>query len=409
VNNFRNVAKNTSYLIASEFVLKVLGTLWVIFLANKLSVELYGRYNFVNAFIGLFAFVPDLGVGLIVIRDIAKNHLKAPEFIGNALVLNSFFAFITLALIIIVTSLLGYPPETRLLLFIASVTLFISVHRSAGILFFEGTEQFLKSSTLNVINTCLLLLGGVIGYFAQHSLVALFVGMLLGTIISTGVTWFFVLRHMLPVFSKNLSAKKYLLLQGLPLGIAALSYTVYTKIDAVLLGSMLGEAAVGIYTSTTPFVVALIQLLNVPFMGAIYPALSRISTHPKRFNTAVYKALLVISAWSFPVAIGVALFAHLVIPLIFGEKYADAIPVLRIVIFSVPFMSLSALLYKVLILQKRQRLYLYISLLGAGINILLNMFFIPLWSYYGAAVAGLLTQILLFIIYFVVVFRKLRI
>ena len=77
MNNFRLVFKNTFFLTLSELFLKVVGVIWVIFLAHSLTIAEYGKYTLVNSFVGIFAFLPDLGIGLIVIREIAKNRKKA--------------------------------------------------------------------------------------------------------------------------------------------------------------------------------------------------------------------------------------------------------------------------------------------------------------------------------------------
>jgi O-antigen/teichoic acid export membrane protein len=407
VNNFHRVLRNTLFLATSEILLKALGVLWTIFLARSLSIDLFGRYNLVNSFVGIFSFLPDFGVGLIVIRDIAKKKDLAPVYLGNSLVLNGILAFITFFVILIVAFFVGYSPEVQLLIIIASLTLFLSTLRSVGIFFFDGMEKMEYSALFNTLNTVLLLTFGFVGFQLGFGLSGVFWGMFLGTCLSLGVTWLTVLRRfVVPKVTFDRDLMKHFFLEGMPLGIAAFAALIYTKIDSVLLGYLLGEKAVGIYNVATPFAFALVGLLNVPFVVALYPTLSRLSHESHtRFMKAINKSLGIIALWSFPASFFIALCAF-IIPVLFGHKYDAGIPILRIHIFMVPFMCLSALLYKVLIILNRQKVYLYISIFGAIINIILNILLIPIFQVSGAAFAAIITQVSLFVIYVIAVYKS---
>lgn len=410
MNNFRLVFKNTLFLTFSEFFLKVVGVIWVIFLAQSLTVAEYGKYTLVNSFVGIFAFLPDLGIGLIVVREIAKNRKKANLYLGNSLLLNVFFAFVTLLTILLIKRWIIPSPSTDYLIFIASLTLFFSIIRTAPVFYFEGTERMGIAAILTSLNTVLLLFGAFVLFEFGLGLPGIFWGMLLGTILSIIIAWVLMVKYVIPKVKFEKKLATYFLLQGLPLGMAAFASLVYSNVDSVILGRMLGDRSVGLYNAATPFAFSLIQLLNVPFVMAIYPALTRIGRkNPKRFNRAVLKSLGVIALWSFPIAIFVSLASPIFVPLIFGHKYDSAIPILKILVFFVPFASLSALLYKVLIVIKKQKTYLIVSLIGAAINIVLNLVLIPMWGIYGAAFTEIITQFVLFVIYSIVVYIFLKI
>jgi O-antigen/teichoic acid export membrane protein len=404
VNNFQIVFKNTLYLTTSEILLKVFGLLWVIFLAHSLTVELYGRYSLVNSFIAIFSFLPDLGVGLIVIREIARNKKEAATYLGNSFFLNSSLGLLTLVVIYITALLFHYPLDVFYLIGIAGLTLFISTLRSVGIFYFDGMEKMHYSAILNTLNTMITLICGFIAVLLGYGLPGIFWGMLIGTLISLTVTWLTVRRYTMPKFAFNRKLIKHIFMNGFPLGIAAFAALIYTRVDTILLNQILGEHAVGIYNSATPFIFALISLLNVPFVVAVYPTLSRLSElDHTRFKNAIKKSFGAIALWSIPAAVGVSLFAQ-VIPLIFGEKYSAAVPLLRLLIFVVPFASFSALLYKILIVLHKQKAYLYISIVGAVLSVVLNLLLIPKFSTFGAVYSSLLTQISMFILYLIVFF-----
>lgn len=406
-NNTGTVARNTGYLFLSEVFLKAIGVLWIIFLAHTFSVENYGKYNLVTSFIAIFSFLPDLGVGIVVIREIAKNPKNSASILGNSFFLNIFLAVISFFTIIGSAIILGFDQGVLPFISIAAVTLFLSTIRSVAIFYFDGIEKMHLSAILNSLNSLLLIIFAGVGVLLGFGLFGVFFGMLIGTFISLVASWITLLKFIKPAFVFNFSKVIYFFQQGFPLGLASFAGLIYTKIDVLILSKFLGDSSVGIFSAATPFAFALIQLLNVPFVVAVFPALTRIHTdNKKRFRKGVVKSLTIIALWSISASTFISVFASDLIPLIFGNKYDQAIPILQVLIFFVPFISLSALLYKVLIILGKQKDYFIISIIGAIISVFSNILLIPLFGLYGAAFAAILTQAILFIIYsFDVYFR----
>jgi len=405
--NSKRVMKNTFFLSVAEVVIKATGFLWVVFLARELSVSQYGRYSLVNSFIVLFAAFPDLGVGLIAIREIAKEKKRTVPFLSNALTIHLVLSVLTLIMLVIVGRILGYSDEIRILMLIAGLSLLMSSLRITAVIYFEAHEKMRQTAWLNSFNSVAMTVGGLAGYLRLHSLLGIFSGMLVGITVSVVVSWIALLKNVTFSWQPNIKIIKKLFFSGLPLGLASLSYMLYTRIDSIMLQKFLGEQAVGQYNVATPFIFALIQLLNVPFVIAVYPALTRSFRQDKaRFKRGIRKSLAYVVSWSVPVALGVALLAPRLIPAIFGPKYLESIPILQIIIFFVPFASLSAILYKILIILDKQQWYLGISIVGVVINILANVYLIPRWGISGAAWAAVLTQAALLAIYISVVYYQ---
>ena len=223
MNNFQRVFRNTSYLFVAEVFLKLLGVLWFIFLARVLTVELLGRYNLVNSFVSVFSFLPDLGIGLVLIREIAKNRNKASSYIGSSLLINSVLAVVTIGVIVITTYMLHYSQPVQVLVCIAAFTLFFSTLRSVAIFYFDGTENLKLSAFLTSFNSICMLAGGFLAIVLGFDLPGVFLGMLVGTILSLGVTWKNLLSRVTPSFSFDKEQIKHIVHEGLPLGLAAFS------------------------------------------------------------------------------------------------------------------------------------------------------------------------------------------
>lgn len=404
MNNFQRVFKNTSFLIISEIFIKIIGFFYFVYVARNLSIDLFGRYNLVTSVVTIFSFLPDLGVGLVVVREIAKKSYHIPQLLGNTLIVTTIMSVVTILAIISFGFIAGFSSDVMVLLFISSLTLLISQIRSIPLFYFDGVEQMGYSAILKALNSLFFVTFGTAGLVLGYGIMGIILGFLVGSLLSLIITWcVFWVKRIKMDFKLDKKITKHLIYSGLPLGIAAFSSLIYSNIDGVILERMLSEKALGIYASANKFGPALIQLLNVPFVVAIYPALSRLSRdNKKRFQKAIVKSIGVVLAWSVPASIGVALFAG-IIPVIFGERYSQGVPILRVLIFFVPFASLSAVLYKVLIVVNKQNWYLLVSILGVIINISLNIILIPKLSIVGAAYASVATQATLFLIYLLLV------
>lgn len=406
MNNFQRVFKNTTFLILSEIFIKIIGFAYFIFLARSLSIDLFGRYNLVTSVMTIFSFLPDIGMGLVVVREIAKKKYDTAILLGNTLLLTSVMSIATILIVISFGAVARFSGEVMFLLFISSLTLLFSQLRSIPLFYFDGVEQMGYSAILKAASSLFFMSFGILGFILGFGLIGIIAGFLTGSIISFVITWMVFLAKKIKIsFKFDKKIIKRLIYNGLPLGVASFSALIYSNIDGIMLERMLSEKALGIYSSASKFGPTLIQLLSVPFVVAVYPALSRLSKEePVRFKKAISKSLGAVLIWSVPSSIGVAIFAG-IIPIIFGERYSLGVPILRVLIFFVPFAALSALLYKVLIVINKQNWYLLASIMGVVLNIALNLILIPRMTIMGAAVASVATQATLFIIYLVLVRR----
>ena len=136
MNNFQRVFRNTSFLFISEIFIKIIGLFYFIFLARSLSIDVFGRYNLVTSVVTIFSFLPDLGIGLVIIREIAKKKYDIESLLGNALIFMSVMSVVTIIILMAFGKFLGFTGEVMFLLFISSLTLLVSQIRSIPLFYF---------------------------------------------------------------------------------------------------------------------------------------------------------------------------------------------------------------------------------------------------------------------------------
>lgn len=182
-----------------------------------------------------------------------------------------------------------------------------------------------------------------------------------------------------------------LLREALPLLLASLTVILYMRSDLLLLGILLDTEAVGIYSAAAQLS-EVWSILPVALVPAILPAFLAIK---KRDSVAFHSALLqlygVAAAGACFIAVAVTVLAPWLIACLFGARYADATPVLRVHIWAVVFIYLGMAQSIWNLSENRLWLNLVRTASGALLNIVLNLALIPRFGPVGAAIATLVS------------------
>ncbi|WP_251496872.1 flippase [Otoolea muris] len=182
--------------------------------------------------------------------------------------------------------------------------------------------------------------------------------------------------------------------------------TIYINSDITILGFVQDNSAVGIYSLVGKIYTMAKQLVSA-FIVAITP---RLASYIGNQDLKKYTELLSIGfeyliTLLVPIALGIAILSRKLIIIIGGEAYvkgSTALVMLSIaMLFAIPAFFISS---SMLILMRKERLFLYVTIAGAVINISANFFAIPNYSYNGAAFTTLLAEAV--VLFMTLIFTK---
>jgi O-antigen/teichoic acid export membrane protein len=175
----------------------------------------------------------------------------------------------------------------------------------------------------------------------------------------------------------------------LPIGIGIVLSALYFRIDVFLIEFWQGTDVVGLYNAVFRLVEAL-RLFPAAVLAVALPVLFRATdTRPLLSLSAL------LTGFSIVVALLLGLAAPGVVLLLYGEPYIGAVPALRILLLSLPLMSLNYALTHQLLGWSGHRAYAVICAIALLFNIALNAQLIPALSLAGAAWSTLGTEVLL--------------
>jgi PST family polysaccharide transporter len=137
--------------------------------------------------------------------------------------------------------------------------------------------------------------------------------------------------------------------------------TTARKLDDLLVGGLMGVAALGLYEKSYALMMVPVAYLAGGANRALYPALSKVRDVPAQFRFLYLGAMGKVAGLSFPAAAFCVAAAGPVVHFVLGARFEAAVPifaVLALVMGIQPLLSVSGVVYMA---HARMRLYLSVS------------------------------------------------
>jgi len=386
---------NTSWLFI-EKIFRILTTLLTtVLMARYLGPNDFGLLNYAISFVTLFAVLSSLGFEKLLPKLIIDNKENTNIILGSSFLLKIIGSI--LIMIICYLSIIVFKGNEQILISLVIILSFTFIFKSFEIIRFwfetnveakySAKVEFIAIMLSTIIKLLLIFKSANLIYFAYAILIE-------SMLIAIGLIIIYSLKDK-SLKSWKISKKeiKNILKDAWPLILAGALYTIYTKIDQIMIGELIGNSAVGIYA-------AAIKLSEgwffIPSVLAIsfFPAM--LNARKKSYEIYIERTqnlLNIMALISIVVSILTLFIANYLIYYTYGEEYKDAALILLIHIWGGIFVSMSTISYRYFIIEGLQKLSFYRGLTGLIINIILNFILIPKYGIEGAAYATVISQI----------------
>ena len=385
---------------------KLLFLVLTVLIARNLGAANYGKFSFAITFPNLFLIFSDLGLTILMIREVARNKQETEKFISNVMIMKAVLSVLTWGIVFMLINLMKYPEDTKYAVYILTLSLLINSFIEAFGSIFRAYEEMGYVAFLMVFQKAACTLLGVAALFAGLGLKGVVNAYFLATLI-TGIIGYVILRNKFvkPVFHIDIDYCKKILHSALPVGMSIFFSIVYFRIDTVLLSIMKGDTVVGWYNAAYKPMEAL-MVIPAAFMGALFPVFSNLYKNSR--ETLLFmceKTIKILLIIILPIAVGTTIFAEKIVILFYGSGFESSIIALRILIWASVIIYVNYVLTQLLIVINKQKFNAIFTILCAAFNIGLNLVFIPKLSYIGSGVITVGTEILLFVLCFFAVSR----
>ena len=370
------------------------------YVARVLNPDSLGLANFASTYAGYFMLVAALGIPNYGIREVSKRRGSKKELsmVFSELFSISILTTVFTSLVFLLTLfLIGQLKHDFIIFLIAGITLFTTPFNIDW--FYSGLEDFqyltirsLAVKTISVI--CLFLFvrdeADLIIFVLLNALSGcvnqvwnVLVLLKSGIRIRLGLSG--IRNHVKPLlllFSSTIAISLYTTVNVLMLGFAS----TYDQVSYYNQANHLSRAFLAVVTSLSEIMVPRLSFL-------------RASGDWDNINKLVNKSFSLVSFLAVPIAIGIICISPVFIPLFLGEKFIGTVlplQIMSIIVFVIGLNNISTI--QILMGLGYDSKLLKTVMLGAICNVVINLFFIPLWGASGAAVASVLAELVILVV-----------
>lgn len=388
------VVANASWMIAEQGIQMIVSFIIGMLTVRYLGPSNYGVINYCNAYTAFFTAIASLGIEAIVVKELIARPDEQGEIIGSSIFMRlvaGLFSMISIFLIIIFVD-----KGNLLLIKVGLLQSAVLVFKAFEIIdfWFQSKLQSKYASILKsisyVIVACykifILVTDKSVEWFAfSTSLDFLIIGVLLT---------FSYFKHGGFKWKVSKSISKVLLSQGYHYIISTLIITIYAQMDKVMIKHMISEADTGLYSAAL-MICQYWSLIPIAIINSLRPVIMELKKDgDEEGYKRKFSQLYIILTWlGLGVSLLISLLAPFIMKVVYGETYVSASGSLAIAIWYTTFSVLGVARGNWLVCEEKNQYAKWFVLFGAITNLSLNLVLIPKMGINGAAIATLITQL----------------
>ncbi len=386
---------------------KVIFFILFIFLFRHLGVSQYGVYTLVWAHTALLSPLLDLGT---TSYGIIYSPTEPIQKIKTLISLRVILSLIVFILTVVLGFVFQYDPRTLLFIFLTSVIIFSNA-LSGSLLIISSilNKAYVASLASFIFNIILVAIQiSILVYTQSLSLIFWSIFILYGLYTCANVI---LINRYVPgisYFHIDLSKWRTIITKSYVFVLIGLFAGLYYKVDVFLLNILKGQAAVGVYSAGYKFLDAL-MFIPASYNMTSTPIFARLhKENTSLFVQRIKRDLVLVGVLGFSASAAVYFIAPFILPIILRREITDSIPVIKIVVFALPFMLLSSVFFNTLYILNKPKLVIWLFAFQCIFNGVLNYLLIPVYSYTASAYITVFSECINFIILTVAVINYLK-
>lgn len=364
------------------------------YISRVLGAAGVGTINFATSIVTYFSMVGMLGIPTYGIRACAKvrdDQKELSKTVQEIMSLNAIVMSLSILLYLITIMTVPQLHQEKLLYLILSSTLIFNVLGVDWL--YKALERYSYITVRSIIFKFLSVLFMFLLVRSEQDYVV-YGALTVFAAVGSNALNFINLRKIVdwvPLGDLNIIRH---LRPTLTFFLLTVSTTIYLNVDTTMLGFIKGSEEVGYYSAAVKVKQILVSV--VTSLGAVL--LPRLSYYVEQnrqddFKRLTKKALSFVIVLSLPLVVYFILLSRQAILFLSGSEFLPATRPMQFIMPSVLFIGLSNLMgVQVLVPTHRERLVVYSTLIGAIVDVLINLFAIPFFGAAGAAFASMIAE-----------------
>lgn len=390
-----SLRQSSLWMIFGQIAATAAQAVYFILIGRALGSREYGAFVGVAALIGALSQFSSLGMEMILVRNVSRDPGSFARTWGQALALTAAGFLFLLAAAILFAHFALRPSLRVLVPWIALADGLLGKLVQLAARAFQGSGRLAWTARLTAVNTLVRALAALLVWFGAHTHVIHPTALLWAR--AYGLATFSVALFALTLATVRLGRPHFVWLrradfsQGFSFSLSSSTISVYNDIDKTFLVSLGQTYAAGVYSAAYRVIDAASAPIYAIYAAAA-PHFFREGMHGARYASAFARTTLRRTLlYSIVAALGLALAAPLV-PVLFGPSFRESVSVMRWICLLPVLRALHYSWGSAITASASQWNRTATQFGAAFLNLCLNWWLIPHWSWQGAAIASLLTD-----------------
>lgn len=364
------------------------------YISRVLSPVGYGKFSFANSVISYFAILAQLGIPTYGIRACAKvrdNKEKLSKTVCEILLINIVICLFAYMMFFCALFLVPKFRADKDLFLVMSLSILFN---TIGV---EWLYKALENYTYITVRSIVFKFIAVIAMFImvrEQKDYVMYGGISILASSGSYVLNFLYLPQIISVRSYGRYDLKKHLKPVMIFFAMSCATTIYVHLDAVMLGFMKTDADVGYYSVAIKTKMILVSVITS--LGAVLlPRASYYIEHKMEheFHKILKKALNFVLLVSLPLTIYFMIYSKEGIIFLAGSEYSDSVIPMMVIMMTVPLIGMTNVMgIQTLVPLGKEKYVLYSEIVGAVVDLILNMLLIPVMASTGAAIGTLAAE-----------------
>ncbi len=372
-------------------VARAIAFLGTAFLTRKLGPYGFGVIGLALAISGYFSSTVQASVGPVGSREVARHPERAVSMAGGVIVVRLALALVALALVAVIALVIEKPIEVKHVVFLTSLTMLAQALITAWVYKGLGRNRMVGLSLILTQIVYVITLFAVVR--EPSDVIWVPIAMVLGELAAAvllGIPLFRNADSKADIHEglRILRSSKYL--------VSSRMLTQVTRTaDIVLLGLMVGESSVGLYTAgyrLCLLVLGVGQSLHTAYLPKLARAAQKGAQTADRIGRRAFESAVVVV---LPLVAGGLLYSQSLLGLLFGSEFEAGATAFKLLLIGIGLQYVHGLAHNVLLVFDRTRADMRLRAIATIINVTLNLLWIPRWGIVGAAAATLVSHIVI--------------
>lgn len=389
--------------MAGGLVSQALKMAVLIYIARAYGATEFGAFSFAYSINAFLYVISQFGLGTFATREVAQTGRFDPQLFKSVSEARLLLAFLGAIVALGILSVIPQVTRSELYL-VAGFGLSNAALAGLSDWAFQGIGKLHGWAALNITWQAAWLLFTVVAVRKSAPIQAISLAYAAAALLASLTGWVWWRRRTNQ--TSGLSQVRYtfsgVLSEGTHLGTGTILQTFLVWVDIVVVRLLVGPHGAGLYAAGNRIALGLGMLAGFYMQGA-FPQLARAASESQpAFQRVFRQTYTSISSIFVPGAVFGVFYAPEILNLVYKRpEYSSAVPVFQIFQMILILTTIGIVLYGlgVLLAFRQDRTYRQSLAVASVAYLLLCPFFTWRWGIIGAAIAALLVQVLLFVLF----------